>query len=59
MVFGLLAAAGVQWGVAPRILPRQDLAFWHGLGILGMVVHAVCGVGVFLRVVRSLVIRSS
>lgn len=29
---GLLAACLVEFGVAPRIVARQDLAFWHSLG---------------------------
>lgn len=59
IVIGLLAAAGVQWGIAPRIVLRQDLVFWHGLGTLGMAVHSVCAIGVFWRIVRSLAIRPS
>ena len=32
IVAGLLLALLVQFGVAPRIVARQDLAFWHSLG---------------------------
>lgn len=32
IAFGLLAALVVQWGVAPRIVARENLRFWHSLG---------------------------
>ena len=32
VVGGLLLALVQQWGVAPRIEARQNLALWHGVG---------------------------
>jgi hypothetical protein len=32
IAFGLLAAVLVEFAIAPRILARENLALWHGLG---------------------------
>lgn len=32
VAFGLLAALLVEFAIAPRILTRENLALWHGLG---------------------------
>lgn len=32
VAIGVLAAMAVQWGVAPRIVARDNLKLWHSLG---------------------------
>ena len=42
IVSGLLLALLVQFGVSPRIVARQDLKFWHGVGTLMYSLQWVC-----------------
>ncbi|MBA4112588.1 MAG: DUF4149 domain-containing protein [Verminephrobacter sp.] len=42
IVGGLLLALLVQFGVSPRIVARQDLKFWHGVGTLMYSLQWVC-----------------
>ncbi len=42
VVGGLLLALVQQWGVAPRIEARQNLALWHGVGIALLALQWVC-----------------
>lgn len=39
---GLLIAILIEFGVAPRIVARQDLAFWHTAGTVFYGVEWVC-----------------
>ena len=38
----LMLAAILEWGIAPRIMARENLAWWHGLGTAGWVLQWVC-----------------
>ncbi len=42
IVGGLLLALVVQYGVTPRIVARQNLKFWHGLGTLMYTLQWLC-----------------
>lgn len=41
-VLGVLLALLVQFGVAPRIVARHNLAFWHALGTAFFIVQWLC-----------------
>lgn len=56
---GLLLALLVELGVAPRILAREDLAFWHRIGTAMYAGQWVCAVAVFVALSRSAVAASS
>lgn len=52
IVGGLLLALLVQFGVSPRILARQDLKFWHGLGTLMYFLQWACALATLWHAVR-------
>ena len=49
---GVLLALLVQYGVAPRIVARENLRLWHGLGTALYAAQWLCTVVVFWRMVR-------
>ena len=56
MVFilgGLLLALLAQFGVAPRIVARQDLRLWHSVGTLMYVLQWCCALAVRLHTLRQ------
>lgn len=38
----ILLAAGVEFVIAPQILQRENLRFWHGLASLAYLAHWLC-----------------
>lgn len=53
IAFGLLAALVVQWGVAPRIVARENLRFWHSLGTLLYALQWFSALALFWRLARQ------
>lgn len=49
---GLLLALVSQFGVAPRIVARQNLRLWHSVGTLMYAVQWVCALAVLWRTLR-------
>lgn len=49
IVGGMLLALLVQFGVAPRIVARQDLRLWHSIGTVMYVVQWGCALVVLWR----------
>ena len=47
VVGGLIFALLVEFGVAPRIVARENLALWHGLGSAMYLVQWLCAAMVF------------
>lgn len=52
VIAGLLFALLLQYGVAPRIVARQDLQLWHSVGSVLYVLQWVCAGLVFWRLLR-------
>ena len=50
---GLLLALLNQYGVAPRIVARQDLRLWHSVGTVMYVLQWVCALVVFWHTLRQ------
>ena len=50
---GVLLALLVELGVAPRIVAREDLAFWHRIGTAMYAGQWVCALAVFAMFSRS------
>ena len=50
---GLLLALLVEFAVAPRIIARENLALWHGVGSAMFVAQWVCAAWCFHRVLSS------
>ncbi len=46
---GMLLALLVQFGIAPRIVARQDLRLWHSVGTVMYLVQWVCALAVLWR----------
>ena len=46
---GMLAALLQEFAIAPHILARQDLAFWHTVGTAAYAVQWLCALVVFWR----------
>ena len=46
---GMLLALLLQFGVAPRIVARDNLALWHGVGTLMYAVQWLCAGAVLWR----------
>ncbi|NBX53949.1 MAG: DUF4149 domain-containing protein [Betaproteobacteria bacterium] len=42
VVAALLCTAILEWGIAPRILARDNLVLWHGLGTSAWLLQWVC-----------------
>lgn len=49
VVLGMLMAMIVEYGVAPRIVLRQNLAVWHSVGTLMYAVQWLCAAAVLWR----------
>ena len=49
---GLVLALLVQFGVAPRIVARENLRLWHGLGTAMYAAQWACAAVVFWRMVK-------
>ena len=56
---GFLLALLVELAVAPRIVAREDLAFWHRIGTAMYAGQWVCAVAVFVALSRSAARASS
>ena len=50
---GVLLALLVELGVAPRIVAREDLAFWHRIGTAMYAGQWVCALAVFATLSRA------
>ena len=48
----MLLALLIQFGVAPRIVARQNLRLWHGLGSAMYAAQWLCALLTLLRVAR-------
>ena len=53
IVGGLLLALVVQYGVTPRIVARQNLKFWHGLGTLMYTLQWLCALATLWHTLRG------
>lgn len=53
IVGGLLLALLVQFGVAPRIVARQDLRLWHSVGSVMYALQWYCALVVLWRTLRA------
>jgi hypothetical protein len=49
VLLGMLAALLQEFAVAPRIVARQDLAFWHSVGTVLYAVQWLCALVVLWR----------
>jgi len=49
VILGLLMALVVEFGIAPRIVARQDLKLWHSLGTGLYLVQWACAAAVLWR----------
>ena len=49
VIFGMLLALLVEYAVAPRIVARQNLRLWHGLGTLMYAGQWLCAGAVLWR----------
>ena len=52
VVGGVLMALLVEFGVSPRILARENLAMWHGVGMGMHVAQWVCAAVVFGKLAK-------
>lgn len=52
VVGGVLMALLVEFGVAPRIVARENLALWHGVGTGMYVVQWLCAAVVFGKLAK-------
>ncbi len=50
---GALMALLVEFGVSPRIIAREDLAFWHAIGSAMYFVQWLCALVVFEKLARN------
>ena len=53
IVAGLLLAPLVQFGVAPRIVARQDLRLWHSVGTLMYALQWGCALATLWHTLRA------
>ncbi|MBS0467282.1 MAG: DUF4149 domain-containing protein [Proteobacteria bacterium] len=53
VIAGLLLALLVQYGVAPRIIARQNLRLWHGAGSAMYVLQWLCALRVLWCTART------
>ena len=53
IVSGLLLALLAQFGVAPRIVARQDLRLWHSVGSVMYALQWCCALVVLWRTLRA------
>lgn len=49
VLLGMLAALLQEFAIAPRILARQDLAFWHAAGTASYAVQWLCALVVLWK----------
>ena len=52
IVGGMLLALLIQFGVAPRIVARQDLRLWHSVGTVMYAAQWGCALAVFWQTLR-------
>ena len=52
IVAGMLLALLNQFGVAPRIVARQDLRLWHSVGTVMYALQWFCALSVFLQTLK-------
>lgn len=52
IILGLLLALLVQYGVAPRIVARQNLKLWHGVGSVMYAAQWLCALAVLWRMAK-------
>ena len=52
VILGLLLALLVQYGVAPRIVARQNLKLWHGVGTVMYAGQWLCALAVLWRTAK-------
>lgn len=52
VVGGVLMALLVEFGVAPHIIARDNLALWHGVGMAMYVVQWLCAAVVFGKLAK-------
>lgn len=52
IAFGLFSALVVQWGVAPRIVARENLRLWHSLGSALYALQWLSALALFWRLAR-------
>jgi hypothetical protein len=52
VVGGVLMAMLVEFGVSPRIVARENLALWHGVGVGMHVVQWLCAAVVFGKLAK-------
>ena len=57
VVGGVLLALLVEFGVAPRIVARENLALWHGLGSAMYLLQWVCAAVVFWKLVKPFTVE--
>ena len=53
VLLGMLAALLQEFAIAPHILARQDLAFWHSAGTAAYAVQWLCALVVLWRLAFS------
>ena len=53
IILGLLMALLVEYGVAPRIVARENLRLWHSAGTVMYALQWVCAAVVLWRVVED------
>jgi uncharacterized membrane protein len=53
VVGGVLLAMLVEFGVSPRIVARDNLALWHGLGSAMYLVQWLCAAVVFWKLSKA------
>ena len=53
IILGLLMALLVEYGVAPRIVARENLRLWHSAGTVMYALQWVCASVVLWRVVED------
>lgn len=58
IVGGLLLALLLQFGVTPRIVARQDLKFWHGVGTLMYSLQWLCALITLWHTLRPVTSQS-
>lgn len=57
IAFSLLMAALVHWGVAPRIVLRENLRLWHSLGTVLYALQWLSALALFWRLARPTELR--
>jgi hypothetical protein len=55
VLVGMLAALLQQFAVAPKIVARQDLAFWHGAGTALFAAQWLCALVVLWKTTSTVI----